>query len=321
MMLQQGQIVKLKASGADGEALWAYRYRVGGRGSRRVQRGGFTSQAEAREALERALETLRREQGLATRLTLAELVEEYLVQHDVQPATIKKLRWLLGKAVAAFGDRRVIELRPQEIAAWRMTIPPGHRFEATQALRQVLARAIAWGVIDVNPATRGVNNPQRRRTEKRPFESWAEVHSVAATLAPRYGPMVIFAAATGLRPSEWIALEQRDVDQEAQVVYVRRAFRNGRMKCTKTEGSVRAVPLQAIALAALERLPANPATPLLFPSSRGGYLDLHNFRNRQWKPAQHAAGIAPRRRVYEYADLLVMPTFGGKSSQIGLIAA
>jgi len=32
-----------------------------------------------------------------------------------------------------------------EIAAWRMTIPAGHRFEATQALRQVLARAVSWG--------------------------------------------------------------------------------------------------------------------------------------------------------------------------------
>jgi len=31
-------------------------------------------------------------------------------------------------------------------------------------------------------------------------------------------------------------------------------------KCTKTEGSIRAVPLQAIALEALERLPARADT-------------------------------------------------------------
>ena len=65
--------------------------------------------------------------------------------------------------------------------------------------------------------------------------------------------MVIFAAATGLRPEEWIALERRDVDLNSRVVYVRRAFTDGRLKCTKTEGSRRAVPLQAIALDALER--------------------------------------------------------------------
>jgi hypothetical protein len=105
--------------------------------------------------------------GTASTLTLATLVNEYLARHDAQPETVEKLRWLLAKAVAEFGERRLGELRSQEIAAWRMTIAAGHRFEATQAPRQVLARAVAWGMIDVNPAKQGVDNPQRRRTEKR----------------------------------------------------------------------------------------------------------------------------------------------------------
>jgi integrase len=81
--------------------------------------------------------------------------------------------------------------------------------------------------------------------------------------------MVLFAAATGLRPGEWIALERRDVDRQARVVYVRRAYRNGRVKCTKTEASVRAVPLQASALAALEQVPVGTGSTLLFPRPRG----------------------------------------------------
>jgi integrase len=82
--------------------------------------------------------------------------------------------------------------------------------------------------------------------------------------------MVLFAAATGLRPGEWLALEHRDVDREAQVVYVRRSFRNGRLKTPKTKASVRAVPLQAIALAALDELQQpEPECPLLFPSANG----------------------------------------------------
>jgi len=79
---------------------------------------------------------------------------------------------------------------------------------------------------------------------------------------------------------------------------VRRAYRNGRIKCTKTEASLRAVPLQALALVALEQLPTNDSA-VLFPSPRGGHLDLHNFRNRDWKPAQQAARIMPLRRVYD----------------------
>ena len=111
--------------------------------------------------------------------------------------------------------------------------------------------------------------------------------------------MVIFAAATGLRPAEWLALEWRDIDVEARVVYVHRSFTKGRLKCPKTEASRRAVLLQTIALDAIEQQPSSRQSALVFPAERGGYLDLHNFRNREWKPAQVAAGTEPLRRVYD----------------------
>jgi integrase len=272
---------------------------MGGRHSKRVQRGGFVSEQEAAEAVERELERQRRERRLARSLTLAELVEAYLAQHDVEQVTIEKLRWLLSKAVAAFGERSVGELRSEEIAAWRIGLSHGYRFDATQTLRQVLARAVVWRMIDVNPAKLRVDNPSPRRREQRPFESWAELESVAVHLSPRYRPMVIFAAATGLRPAEWVALEWRDIDLTARVAYIHRAFTKGRLKCPKTEASRRAVPLQTIALDAIKRQPSNRQCALVFPAERGGYLDLHNFRNREWKPAQVAAGIEPLRRVYD----------------------
>ena len=52
-MFQQGQVFELTSRGREGERLWAYRFRFGGRGSRRIQRGGFRSERDAREALER----------------------------------------------------------------------------------------------------------------------------------------------------------------------------------------------------------------------------------------------------------------------------
>ncbi len=61
----------------------------------------------------------------------------------------------------------------------------------------------------------------------------------------------------------------------------------------------RAVPLQTIALEAIKQQPARRQGALVFPAERGGYLDLHNFRNREWKPAQSAAGIKPLRRIYD----------------------
>ena len=122
--MQQGQVCELKK-----RALMAARSgRTGtgtaGPGSRRLQRGGFSSERDAAEALERALEHLRRQKGVGSTLTLKELVEEYLAQHDAEPETIDKLRWLLAKALRAFGGRRRRDLRSQEIAAWRMRSHP-----------------------------------------------------------------------------------------------------------------------------------------------------------------------------------------------------
>jgi hypothetical protein len=87
-MVQQGQTFELTRRGPDGQRLWAYRYRTGGRDSKRVRRGGFASEQDARDVLERELERLRRERRITRRLTLSELVETYLDQHDVQPVTV-----------------------------------------------------------------------------------------------------------------------------------------------------------------------------------------------------------------------------------------
>jgi hypothetical protein len=219
-VIQQGQVFKLKAKAADGQPLWAYRYRLEGRGSARPQVGGFASRAEAQRALRKVVERLG-PAGRGASMTLGELVEEYLEMHQAEPVTIAKLRWLLGKATAVLGEVMLAEILPEQVYAWRLTIPEGNRFEATQALRQVLNRAVAWGLIDYNPAKRGVPNPLRRSKEKRPFESWHQIEAVAARLGPVYGPMVVFAAATGLRPSELFALEQRDIDRATSIVYVR----------------------------------------------------------------------------------------------------
>jgi len=140
---QQGQVFELKKRDREGEPLWAYRYRVAGRDSRRVQRGGFASEQDAEDALQRELDRVRRERRIPRGLTLSELVETYLAQHDVQQVTIEKLRWLLSKAIVVFGDRRVGELTSQEIAEWRMTLSPGYRFEAAQALRQTLTAPLS----------------------------------------------------------------------------------------------------------------------------------------------------------------------------------
>lgn len=82
------------------------------------------------------------------------------------------------------------------------------------------------------------------------------------------------------------------------MVYVRRAFANGRLKHTKTRLSNRAVPLQAKALEALDGLRPS-GNEILFPNARGGRIDFRSFGRRQWKPAQQRAGVEPLRGLYD----------------------
>jgi hypothetical protein len=151
-----------------------------------VQRGGFVSEQDARNALERELERITRERRIARRLTLAELVDPYVAQHDVQPVTIEKLRYLLSKATAVFGDRRIGELTSQEIAEWRMRLSPGYRFEATQA---PASAPLCGGVGDGRhePGEGWRRHPVRRRNEQHQFESWAELEALAAAIGRATG--------------------------------------------------------------------------------------------------------------------------------------
>jgi integrase len=253
-MSQRGQLIRLKRTSEDGEPLWAYRYRPGGRESKRLQRGGFGSERDAAAALERELERLRRDRRLAKSLTLADLVEAYLAQHDVEPVTIEKLRWLLGKAVAVFGERPVGELRSEEIAAWRIALSPGYRFDATQALRQVLARAMVWGMLDVKSGEARGGQPVAAAQGATPVRVLGRARCRRSESLAPLSADVDLRGCHGLRPAEWLALESRDVDLEARVVYVHRSFTKGRLKCPKTEASRRAVPLQTIVLEAIGRV-------------------------------------------------------------------
>ena len=267
---------------------------------RRREFARFKTKGEAREALDAALERVRLGPLAAARRdwTVSHLVDRYVEQHQVEPWTLEVLRWKLGKVTDAFGDVKLRELLPEEIGAWRMRIPEGHRFETTQAFRQVLDAAVRWKLVSENPA-KAVPNPQPKRPEIRPLDSWEEVEAIAEELGP-WGAVALVAVGTGLRPEELFALEWRDIDRRSSVVQVRRAFTRGRLKeWGKTERSRRRVPLRDRVLDALNDIPRRLDVPLVFPSARGGYVDLHNFRAREWIPAIKAAGIEPRRRIYD----------------------
>ena len=89
----------------------------------------------------------------------------------------------------------------------------------------------------------------------RPFTA-AEVEAIAAELSPTYQPLPIFAAATGLRPEEWQALERRDIDRAGGVLNVRRTVSSGEVV---ELGKTNAQPPPGAAVAARPRRPRRAA--------------------------------------------------------------
>lgn len=285
-MGQRGQVWKR------GPKNWCIRWYAAD--GQRHQRGGFRTKDEADTVLQSELSFVRTGNPKAGQHTLNDLVRDFLAQYDKSASRVEVVKWALAKAQLRFGKTRLDRLNARDLGAWRSELPESQRHQVFAVVRQVLEQAVHWQMLERNPA-RPVANPAPHREEVKAFESWDEVELLAAELG-EWGPLVIFAVGTGLMPEEWAALERRDVDLRARVVTVRRTVVDGVVRefRGKTTKRMRRVPLRQRAVEAIQALQPNVGTRLLFPAPRGGYLNVDNWRRRDWYPALEAAGLERR---------------------------
>jgi integrase len=228
-------------------------------------------------------------------VTLRQLGDVFLEQYGAAPSSRERLAQQLAKATARFGDEPIGSLDALAVARCRASLPETTRHGAHRALRQVLAAAVRWRWIERNVAVE-VKNPLHPRAEFTPFGSWEEVDALARELGP-FGALAISASAPASDPRRPSAPDWTDVDLEAGVFTVRRAFAKGRLKTyPNTERSRGRVPLRSKVVVALEELARREG--ILFPASEGGRIAINNFRSREWAPALKAAGIE-HRRIYD----------------------
>lgn len=124
--VQRGQTYKLASRDQEtGRPLWAYRFRD--ENGRRRQVGGFRSKTEAGQALASALDRARLgPEGAARRdWTVAELVDHYLAQHQVEAWTLVVLTWKLEKVKAGFGEVPSGNCSPRRLARGGCGFPRG----------------------------------------------------------------------------------------------------------------------------------------------------------------------------------------------------
>jgi integrase len=265
---------------------------------KRPQRTGFKSRTDARRWFADNVAPRLVRGAPSAEISFDRFCDLFLERHGatVAPSTKRTLEERLSASRTKFGSWALRELEgaSNDVADWRASLPETARYRLTSAFRQVMAAAQRWHYVSRNPVAEAGRNPQPRVEELRPFEP-KQIDALAEELGPVFGPLVVVAAETGLRPEEWIALERRDLDKIGSALQVDRKFADGRLTpFPKTHRSRRRVPLTARALAALDSIPPRLDSQLVFPASRGGHIGLDVWRSRRWYPALEAAGIEKR---------------------------
>ena len=256
--------------------------------------GAFSTKSEAWAHYRDVVEPDLKGRPVARRdLTLTELVDTFLERHGkvAQPATIETLRARMKRPLDDFGDTPLIDLErmTDEIAGFAASLPDRFRYSVMSAFRQTCAAGIRYGYMTQNPARASGKNPAPPPRSVRVFTS-ADLTALCGEFDDRGTAAITFAAATGLRPSEWAQVERRDIDRARRILTVRG---------TKTKRSRREVPLTAGALQALDSLKVAQLSPYVFAGPKRGPFDLHNFRRREWNPAVESSGIAKPARLYD----------------------
>jgi len=186
-------------------------------------------------------------------------------------------------------------------------------------LVSIFRRAVTSGILPRNPVEAIRGRLGREDREVRQVEWLTEPEltrllTVAAEREPRYHPLLLTIASTGLRLGEAVGLQVGDVDLVRNKLYIRRAIRKRQVSSPKS-GKPRTVDVRPSTIAVLrgwiEMVRAEAAVRgeeacWLFPSATGKPVDEPLIWNALAR-ALKAAGIRRRLRVHSlrhtYASL------------------
>ncbi len=166
--------------------------------------------------------------------------------------------------------------------------------KAYQLLAAAMDSAVESGLIGRSPC-RGVDLPRLETRSTIRYLDAAEINILADAIDPRYSPMVLAAAYTGLRFSELRALRVDRFDALRRTIRVSTSLVESGgefyFEKPKSEASRRTVRVPAFLVDVLAAHLARYAddSGLIFSAPTGGPIRRSNFRRRAWLPAVEAS--------------------------------
>jgi integrase len=219
---------------------------------------------------------------------------------------------VMDKWITPFiGEVPLRELGEDRVEEWLADIradgcSDGQSNTALGILSTSLAAARRARRIPANPC-QGIR--RRKVTVARPKAlTPMQVETIRSHLArPIDSVLVSLLAYAGLRPEEALALRWCDVG--TTTIVVARAWTHGELRERTKTGRIRTVDITPPLLDDLEAIKPKAGGPddLVFPSPTGRFIDLHNWRERVFKPAAATAGIksVPYDLRHTYVSLLI----------------
>lgn len=232
-------------------------------------------------------------------LTLTEWSEHWLGRLRLAPGTIEGYRYALNRVLPDLGRLRLDALRRPiiERALNRLSYAPSTCAQTHTALAMCLHAAVLDERLSATPMA-GVRAPTVPRREIRVLDR-DQLAALLSCCDPRWRPMLLTAAGTGMRQGELLGLRRNRVDFLRRTISVEEQVTTaiGRPPTLtsklKTAASRRRLPVPDELLEALAGLlESRPDADVLFVTPNAGTLwARQHFNTSVWKPSLRAAGL------------------------------
>lgn len=259
---------------------------------------------------------------VASNITISELLHNFLEQAErtLQPSTVVGYKKVCqAHLFDVFGKIPVKELSPAFIRKWisSLNLTAKTVRNILIPLRAILEEAINDDILQRNPLDRvvltRVLNKQTIKSDYAPdpFDI-NEISAILSQAKDQARNLFQFAFFTGLRPSEIIALEWRDIDWVNGLIRIKRAVVEKQEKCTKTEAGERDIMLLPPALEALQaqKVYTFLADKRIFhnPRTQQPWETHAQIRKTCWKYILKKAGVRyrnPYQTRHTYASMML----------------
>jgi integrase len=266
----------------------------------RFEKKDERDQAVMRRRIEREQEAEQAKRPPGERITCAEYADEYLARmtdgrlttnggRTYKASSIGKARGQLGRFKAEFGDRPLASIERHEAVQWAER--HDRKQSVLQAVVTLFTLAVDEELIERNPF-RGLMRKTKGRADEAPptdaeFERLLKACAVHRDYGPRMRALLTFAASSGMRPGELMALDWSNINLPALRVTVERRLYRGSMDLPKSN-KVRVIALTPPARDALLSLPERDGP--VFLSKTGGRQSAP-LLSSYWREVQASAGL------------------------------